>query len=85
MITIVGKSDGPDRWYRSERREYVTRATVGDIIQDSFDRRILYRVSGNYGNRPASLWLVTEPAVNDAVIDTDYRNTVDDMSRPCDG
>jgi hypothetical protein len=30
MITIVGKADGPDRWYRSEHQEYVQRPDIGD-------------------------------------------------------
>jgi hypothetical protein len=86
MITIVGKADGPDRWYRSEHQEYVQRPDIGDIVLVSdVLGEVVYRVGGGYGYRPMHLYWIEQVAVNDAVIDTDYRNTVDDLARPCDG
>ena len=63
MWTKIGVADGKDKWYRQEPQP-VTKAQADDIVEVDGQP---HRVSGGYGYRPASLWLVG-PAVGDEPI-----------------
>ena len=75
MWTKIGVADGKDKWYRQEPQP-VTKAQADDIVEVDGQP---HRVSGGYGFRPASLWLVG-PAVGDVDEVDAYQVSMDDAS-----